>query len=302
MKQPTQRQGYIHKWIRCWTQQELGVVLPDPHADYCVRVRDDGSEQGPRHDPPQVDPDCYSSTQCCRGCGAYGDKMHERHACPAANKSCFNCGIDGHFGRMCRKSLRPRNDCMTEPDKDPDPTPVIEGIEIFPSDGGVPFTFRMRLDTGCAVSLISEDVVTRQGLTVDTTSSKKIRTANGRVLNNSGTVTFGVEFQERTTEVVALVSSSIEGEILLSWQVLQKLGIDQNMEEHRYVKHIGDTQTPPKGDEADFTPTRLKSYQQVHQLTGQVQTGVPDPDRTDTKEVAVSQKDRLLRENARKTS
>jgi hypothetical protein len=152
------------------------------------------------------------------------------------------------------------------------------------------------------VTLISEVVVTRQGLTVDMTSCKRIRTVNEHDLDNSGTVTFGVEFQERTMEVVALVSSSIEGEILLSWQVLQKLGIDQNMEEHRYVKHIGDTQTPPKGDEADFAPTRLKSYQQVHQLTGQVQTGVPDPDRTDTKEVAVSQKDRLLRENARKTN
>jgi hypothetical protein len=73
--------------------------------------------------------------------------MHEKHACPAVNKSCLNCGIDGHFGRMCKKSLRPRNDCMTEPDKDPDPAPVIE-VEIFPSDGGVPFTSRMHLDTG----------------------------------------------------------------------------------------------------------------------------------------------------------
>ena len=86
--------------------------------------------------------------------------MHERHACPATNRSCFNCGIDDHFGRT-------------------------------------------RLDTGCAVSLISEDVVTRQGLTVDTTSSKRIRTADGQDLDNSGTVTFGVGFQGKTTEVVA---------------------------------------------------------------------------------------------------
>ena len=195
MKQPTQRRGYFREWIRCGIQQEFGVVILDPHADCCVRVGNDGSERGPRHNQLQVDR--------CQGCGAHGDKMHERHACPATNRSCFNCGIDGHFGRMCRKSLRPRNDCMTEPDKDPDPTPVIEDIKIFPSDGGVPFTFRMRLDTGCAVSLISEDVVTRQGLTVDTTSSKRIRTADGQDLDNSGTVTFGVGFQGKTTEVVA---------------------------------------------------------------------------------------------------
>jgi hypothetical protein len=74
----------------------------------------------------------------------------------------------------------------------------------------------------------------------------------------------------------------------LSSRKLQKLGFD--------------TQTSPTGDEADFAPTRLKSYQQTHQLTRLVQTGIPDLDQTDTKGVAVSQKDRLLRENARKTN
>jgi hypothetical protein len=176
--------------------------------------------------------------------------------------------IEGHFGRVCKKSPGTRHVCMTETDRDPDPTPGIEGVKVFPNNGGVPFKFRMCPDTGCTVTLISEDVVTRQGLTVDTTSCKRIRTVNGHDLDNSGTVTFGVEFQERTTEVVALVSSSIEGEILLSWQVLQKLGVDQNVDEHRYIKHIGDKQTPPKGNETDFAPTRLKSYQQISSADG----------------------------------
>jgi hypothetical protein len=61
---------------------------------------------------------------------------------------------------------------------------------------------------------MSEDVVTRQGLTVDTTSREKIRTASGRVLDNSGTVTFGVGFRGKATEVVAAVSSSIEDKIM----------------------------------------------------------------------------------------
>ena len=38
-------------------------------------------------------------------------------------------------------------------------------------------------------------------------------------------VTFGIEFQGKAMEVVALVSSIIEGKVLLSWQVLQKLGV-----------------------------------------------------------------------------
>jgi hypothetical protein len=54
------------------------------------------------------------------------------------------------------------------------------------------------------------------------------RAVNGQRLNNSGTVTFGIEYQGRTTEVEALVSSSIEGEVLLSWQVLQQLRVINN--------------------------------------------------------------------------
>ena len=75
------------------------------------------------------------------------------------------------------------------------------------------------------MTLISEDVVARQGLTVDTRSRKRVRAVNGQKLDNSGTVTFGIEFQGKETEVIALVSSSIEGKVLLSWQVLQKLGV-----------------------------------------------------------------------------
>ena len=75
------------------------------------------------------------------------------------------------------------------------------------------------------MTLISEDVAACQGMTVDTRSRKRVRAVNGQRLNNSGTVMFGIEYQGRTTEVEALVSSSIEGEVLLSWQVLQKLGV-----------------------------------------------------------------------------
>ena len=191
---------------------------------------------------------------------------------------------------------------MTEPDKDPDPTPVIEDIKIFPSDGGVPFTFRMRLDTGCAVSLISEGVVTCQGLTVDTTSRKKIRTASGRVLDNSGTVTFGVGFRGKATEVVAAVSSLIEDEIMLSWQVLRKLGVSLNVNNHGNTKHTGNAQTPPRGDKTNFPPPRLKSYQQGHQLTGPTQTGVPGPAWTGAEKVAILRQNQLLRKSTHTTN
>ena len=75
--------------------------------------------------------------------------------------------------------------------------------------GGPSFTFSMCLNTGCTMTLISEDMVTRQGLAVDMCSCKRVRAVNGQKLDNSGTVTFGVEFQGKKAEVVALVSSSI---------------------------------------------------------------------------------------------
>ena len=41
----------------------------------------------------------------CLWCGVSHrcDKMHTRDSCPANEKVRFNCGIEGHFGRMCHK-------------------------------------------------------------------------------------------------------------------------------------------------------------------------------------------------------
>ena len=94
-----------------------------------------------------------------------------------------------------------------------DPTPMMENVKVFPRVGGKPFTFGMCPDTGCTMTLISEYVAARQGMTVDTRSFKRVRAVNGQKLNNSGTVMFGIEYQGRTTEVEALVLSSIEGEV-----------------------------------------------------------------------------------------
>ena len=122
--------------------------------------------------------------------------MHNSDACPAANMNCYNCDIKGHFGRVCKKPPRPRNGVSKmvrvaeTHGGGSDPTPMMRGVKVFPRGGGVPFTFEMCPDTGCTMTLISEDVVARQGLTVDTRSRKRVRAVNGQKLDNSGTVTF----------------------------------------------------------------------------------------------------------------
>jgi hypothetical protein len=45
-----------------------------------------------------------SAHEGCPWCGTLGRrKVHLPDACPAQGKDCFNCGIEGHFGRLCRK-------------------------------------------------------------------------------------------------------------------------------------------------------------------------------------------------------
>ena len=96
--------------------------------------------------------------------------MHNRDKCPAATRECYNCDIKGHFGRVCKKLLRPRNGTSKmvpvaeTHGGSTNPTPMMRGVKVFPRGGGVPFTFEMCPDTGCTMTLISEDVVARQCL------------------------------------------------------------------------------------------------------------------------------------------
>ena len=50
--------------------------------------------------------DRQSPSMDCPNCGAKGDKTHDKDTCPARNKGCFNCGVWGHYGRMCREPRR----------------------------------------------------------------------------------------------------------------------------------------------------------------------------------------------------
>ena len=47
-----------------------------------------------------------------QGCGAQGEQMHNRVACPTIDKDCFRCCIKGHFGWVFKKprlsQLQPR--------------------------------------------------------------------------------------------------------------------------------------------------------------------------------------------------
>ena len=52
--------------------------------------------------------DRQSPMRDCPNCGAKNDKTHSKDTCPVRNRECFNCGIQGHYGRMCREPRKPK--------------------------------------------------------------------------------------------------------------------------------------------------------------------------------------------------
>ena len=133
------------------------------------------------------------------------------------------------------------------------------------------------------MTLISKDVAAHQGMTVDTRSRKRVRAVNGQKLDNSWTVSFGIEYQGRTIEVEALFSSSIEGEVLLSWQILKKLGVINSSFPNVQVRAAVASANQHPGDvrqerEARVKLTKLiREFVQVFYEDGPLRTMKGDP-------------------------
>jgi hypothetical protein len=95
---------------------------------------------------------------------------------------------------------------------------------------------------------MAADLASRHGMVINTRRRKKIRAVNDQKLDCSGTVTFDIEFEGRSMEVVALVSSSITNEVLLSWHTLKKIGVIPDDFPHVGVKAAAVTMLPVVGD------------------------------------------------------
>lgn len=104
-------------------------------------------------------------------------------------------------------------------------TPRINNVKVIPSNGGHPFKFTMCPDTGCTATLVANNIAKRQRMSINPNVRRSIKTVEGRWLTISGSVTFDIEYQGRTARVEALVSTSFEDEIFLSWKVLRDLEI-----------------------------------------------------------------------------
>ena len=65
------------------------------------KKKDQGRQE--KRDPK---PGSGGQSQGQGGCGFCGRSRHPREECPAREKKCNNCGIDGHFSARCHKKAK----------------------------------------------------------------------------------------------------------------------------------------------------------------------------------------------------
>ena len=173
----------------------------------------------------------------CRTCG---NKQCKRgKLCPAKDKNCNVCNKVGHYGRVCRdkpsasgtgkvKSIKVRVKKMQSSQSDvPDdnePVPLVKMLfRALPK--GLPFEIMVFPDQGSSQSVISFDLAKKHGLKIDYRNKKVIEDAQNGRMDCTGSTSFEVDYLGNKTNVLALVSKSLENECLLGWRALQRLRI-----------------------------------------------------------------------------
>ena len=102
----------------------------------------------------------------------------------------------------------------------------MENVEVKPINGkNKPSIIEVFPDTGCQQSIVSEDLIDACGLILDRSKRKKITAVDGGEVPCTGSTTFQATYHERTTNVLALVTPALSGEVILSWRALQRLGV-----------------------------------------------------------------------------
>ena len=114
----------------------------------------------------------------------------------------------------------------------------------------------------------------------------RFHAVNAQRLDNSGSVTFTLRYQGRSTEVSTLVSDSVKDEILLSWRVLKNLEVINNTFPNIKGTPVRAARTMITNSfahietdrEAKIEVTNLRGeYKQVFQIDGHLRTMKGEP-------------------------
>ena len=192
-----------------------------------------GNERKSTHDKDKKIPVCYR-------CGG----KHFATKCRFISEECHLCGKQGHIAKVCR-SRQNKNADVSKPDPSPKPinqlSEVSNGTEdtLFPVQNSScrplqttmvveGHNFTMEVDTGAAVSLVSEDTVNNSPflkcLPLQQTSVK-LRTYTGQAVSVLGQLLVKVQYNN-VTETVPLQVVRGSGTTLLGRDWLLKFRLD----------------------------------------------------------------------------
>ncbi|XP_043188392.1 uncharacterized protein K02A2.6-like [Amphibalanus amphitrite] len=184
-------------------------------------------------------------------CGRCGNTSHLRGTCPAANQTCFFCGITGHFATVCRKK---RSTQQQQPDTDTssrsrsrqrhrteqvDVTPVFVSsihrdlkapkisVKIEDLRGTLLGCTEATPDSGAEITVMSADTARKLGMedvALDRPPCINVTAANGQSMECIGTFKAIIHLNGRAADDTVHVFKESRG-LLLAWYTAKKLGI-----------------------------------------------------------------------------
>ena len=184
-------------------------------------------------------------------CGRCGNTSHLRGTCPAANQTCFFCGITGHFATVCRKK---RSTQPQQPDTDTssrsrsrqrhrteqvDVTPVFVSsihrdlkapkisVKIEDLRGTLLGCTEATPDSGAEITVMSADTARKLGMedvALDRPPCINVTAANGQSMECIGTFKAIIHLNDRAADDTVHVFKESRG-LLLAWYTAKKLGI-----------------------------------------------------------------------------
>ena len=211
---------------------------------------------------PQLQKDiCKVTPEVTNGCYRCGKPDHRAAQCPFRGAKCHNCGKQGHIRRMCRQPKKtqspkgrqtPGHQIKTVQEGDVDSGEHSHVLYAVRIESGQPLEvdltiegkpLRMEVDTGAAVSLVSEK--THKSMFAESTlqhSSAQLRTYSGEPIPVLGQVEVEVCYGEQRAKLPLLVVAG-EGPCLMGRDWLMEIRLNWreiNTVQSRTVAHVLD--------------------------------------------------------------